>query len=91
MDGAIHQRTMVAKEVASLLPTLSVKEGKSKESGRFPIWRASLWLHITTMAWLAFLTLRSTTQPEPGQSEMLTTDMIRQLMAEQEVRKTQVE
>ena len=83
---------MVAKEAASLLPTLSVKEAKVKgDSGRFPIWRAFVWMHITTMAlvfcWLAFLTLR-TAQPEPGQS-MLTTDMIRQLMVDQEVRETQ--
>ena len=72
---------MVAKEAASLLPTLSVKEAKVRELGRFPLWRAFLWLHITTMViilcWLAFLTLGSATQPEPGQSVMLTTDMVR--------------
>ena len=84
---------MVAKEDASLPPTSYVKEPKvNGGSGRFPIWRAFVLVHIATMAlvfcWLTFLTLRSA-QPEPGQC-VLTPDMIRQLMVGQEVRESQV-
>ena len=90
LDGATHRRTMVAKEDASLLPTLSVKEGKVKgDSGRFPIWRAFVLVHMALVfCWLTFLTLR-TAQPEPGQCT-LTPEMIRQLMVDQEVREIQI-
>ena len=80
---------MVAKEDASLLPTLSysVKNVKAGE-GRFPIKkRALFWLRITTFTfifcWLAFLTCRSFRLEA---SPVLTADTMRQLMASQEVR-----
>ena len=81
---------MVPKEDASLLPTSSVKEPKVKGgSGRFPIWRAFVLVHMALVfCWLTFLTLRPA-QPEPGQC-VLTPDMIRQLMVGQKVRESQV-
>ena len=82
---------MVAKEDASLLPTLSysVKNVKSGE-GRFPIKkRAIFWLRITTFTfmfcWLAFLTCRSF---KLEASPVLTAETMRQLMANQEVRRS---
>ena len=80
---------MVAKEDASLLPTLSysVKNVKAGER-RFPIKkRALFWLRLTTFSfmfcWLAFLTCRSF---KLEAAPVLTADTMRQLMASQEVR-----